>query len=295
MGWGIVKTEVEIVTEKPKSTLILGDSLIELQKFEASTADLILTSPPYNIGKEYERVLPINDYLEFQAGVIEQAVRLLKPGGSICWQVGFTKINRELVPLEYLLYPIFKKHDLVMQNRIVWTFGHGMHAQKRFSGRHESIMWLTKSGAEPYFNLDEVRVPQKYPGKRHYKGPSKGEYSGHPLGKNPGDVWDIPNVKAHHIEKTEHQCQFPIALAQRLIRSLTPHRGLVIDPFAGVATTSCAAVLENRNSIGIEKEKKYFKVAKARIKKAANGELEFRPLDKPIQAPNPNSKLSKRH
>jgi adenine-specific DNA-methyltransferase len=286
-------SRIELSTH-PSTELILGDSLKVLSSMADESVDLILTSPPYNIGKDYEKVLPLEDYLEIQRSVIEQCVRILKPSGSICWQVGFTKVQGELTPLEYLLYPIFKDYGLELRNRIVWTFGHGMHAQKRFSGRHESVMWFSKNSIDTYFDLDEVRVPQKYPGKRHYKGPSKGEYSGNPLGKNPGDVWDIPNVKAHHVEKTEHQCQFPVALAQRIIRALAPQNGIVLDPFSGVATTSCAAVFEGRSSVGIEKERKYFDVARKRVKSALKGTLEFRPIEKPIQEPSPNSRLAKR-
>jgi adenine-specific DNA-methyltransferase len=114
------------------------------------------------------------------------------------------------------------------------------------------------------------------------------------LGKNPGDVWDIPNVKAHHIEKTEHQCQFPVALAQRLVRALCPEGGLVLDPYSGVATTSCASALEGRRSIGIEKERKFFLLAKERVTSALEGTLGYRPLEKPIQEPSANSKLTRR-
>ena len=123
-----------------------------------------------------------------------------------------------------------------MRNRIIWTFGHGLNSVRRFSGRHETILWSTK-GDSLEFNLDEVRVPQKYAGKRAYKGPHKGELSGNPLGKNPSDVWEIPNVKAKHIEKTEHPCQFPVAIPQRLIKALTHENALILDPFMGSGTT----------------------------------------------------------
>jgi adenine-specific DNA-methyltransferase len=97
------------------------------------------------------------------------------------------------------LYPLFKVHVLKLRNRIVWTFGHGLHCQKRFSGRHETILWFTKSD-DYKFKLDPVRVPSKYPFKKYFKGPNKGRISSNPLGKNPADVWDIPNVKANRAE-----------------------------------------------------------------------------------------------
>jgi len=247
--------------------------------------DLVMTSPPYNIGKSYEKVEPIESYLEAQDFIIEELANKVSERGNVAWQVGFTLDKGELVPLDAVLYPIFKKHGFKLRNRVVWTFGHGMHAKKKFSGRHETVMIFSKAGASGYFDLDSVRVPQKYPEKRSYKGPNKGSLSGNPMGKNPGDVWDIPNVKAHHVEKTLHDCQFPIALAQRLIRSLSPLSGLVFDPYAGVASTNCAAALEGRRSLGTELDTKFFKVGLERLYSAIDGSIPYRPLDKPIAAP----------
>jgi len=120
------------------------------------------------------------------------------------------------VPLDIQFDPIFRKHGLSLRNRIIWHFGHGLHNKRRFSGRYEVILWYTKSD-NYVFNLDDVRIPSKYPGKRHFKGPKTGQLSGNPKGKNPEDVWDIPNVKSNHVEKTEHPCQFPVGLVERLI------------------------------------------------------------------------------
>ena len=66
-------------------------------------------------------------------------------------------------------------------------------------------------------DVDPIRVPQKYPNKKAFKGPNVGKLTGHPLGKNPGDVWTIPNVKSNHVEKTDHPCQFPVELVERLV------------------------------------------------------------------------------
>ena len=151
---------------------------------------LIITSPPYNLGKEYEKRLAIEKYLEQQKPIIEQLYRILKEDGSICWQVGNYVEKGEVFPLDIFYYQLFKEYDLFLRNRIIWHFGHGLHASKRFSGRYETILWFTKS-KEYVFNLDAVRVPSKYPGKRHYKGKNKGKPSGNPQGKNPSDLWEI--------------------------------------------------------------------------------------------------------
>ena len=200
--------------------LYTGDCLALLKDVPNAFVQLVVTSPPYNLGKSYENRLDIADYLAQQQQVIEESVRILKPQGSICWQVGNYVDNGEIIPLDVILYPIFSRLGLQLRNRIVWHFGHGLHASKRSSGRYEVILWFTK-GHDYVFNLDAVRVPQKYPQKKHFKGPKKGELSGNPLGKNPGDIWEIPNVKANHVEKTIHPCQFPVELIERLVLALT--------------------------------------------------------------------------
>ena len=194
--------------------------------------DLIVTSPPYNIGKAYEARMELDNYLEWQARIIAELIPRLKKGGSICWQVGNYVDDNEIFPLDIEFAPIFKKHRLQLRNRIVWQFGHGLHTQRRFSGRYEVVMWYTKteSKKDTYtFNLDAVRTAAKYPGKKHFKGPKAGQFSGNPWGKNPEDVWNIPNVKSNHIEKTGHPCQFPVGLIERLVLAFTNRGDLVFD------------------------------------------------------------------
>lgn len=275
-----------------------GDCKEMLHHLPSESVDLIITSPPYCMKKEYED--SHNDIRSFRLQheiIFEDLYRVLKPHGSICWQVGYHVSETCVIPLDYIVYDIFTrrseeyKDPLILRNRIIWTYGHGLNSRKRFSGRHETILWFTK-GEQGVFNLDSVRVPQKYPGKKSYKGEHKGELSGNPLGKNPSDVWDIPNVKAHHVEKTEHPCQFPVAIPQRLIRALTNERDIVLDPFMGVGTTGVAAILENRRFVGAEIHSNYIKIAEERIHEAAKGTLKIRD-DVPASSPNPNSAVAK--
>lgn len=175
--------------------LVQRDAFEFLESLKEESVDLIVSSPPYCMGKEYEKSLNVADFIRAHEALAPLLVRSLRSGGSLCWQIGHHVRNSVVIPLDALVYPIFAAEDkLSLRNRIVWTFGHGVHASNRFSGRHETILWFTK-GTDYHFNLDAVRVPQKYPGKRHYKGPKKGEFSGNPHGKNPSDVWEIPNVK----------------------------------------------------------------------------------------------------
>jgi len=271
-----------------------GDCLVLLAQMPPQSAQLIITSPPYNIGKRYEKKHPFEDYLEGQRVVITACERILKDGGSICWQVGNHIAGpSEIIPIDIALFPIFKGLGLKMRNRIVWHFEHGLHCTKRFSGRYETIIWFTK-GDNYHFDLDPVRVPQKYPGKRYYQGPKVGQYSANPLGKNPGDLWIIPNVKHNHVEKTAHPCQFPVELIERLVLAMTKPGDLVFDPYMGVATTAVAAVLNGRRAAGAEIEAQYMAIGRQRVLQAGAGMLKTRPRNRQVYVPNPTSRIAQR-
>jgi adenine-specific DNA-methyltransferase len=261
-----------------------GDCLKLLKNIPDSSLKLVVTSPPYNIGKEYEKRLKLESYIEQQSEVIRECVRCLSPFGSICWQVGNYVDNGYIIPLDTILYPIFSGLGLKMRNRIIWHFEHGLHCSRRFSGRHETIIWFTKTD-QYTFNLDPVRVPQKYPGKKYFKGPKAGQYSCNPLGKNPGDLWIIPNVKSNHVEKTDHPCQFPVELIERLVLSMSDDGDWVLDPFLGTGTTIIAAIRHNRRGAGAEMSDKYIELAKQRINQELSGTLKTRPMDKPVYDP----------
>jgi len=266
-----------------------GDCLTCLRTVPAESLQLIVTSPPYNLGKEYEKRLHLDLYLGQQARVIAECVRALSPRGSICWQVGNYVDRGAIIPLDAVLYPIFSGFGLRMRNRIIWHFEHGLHCSRRFSGRYETIIWLTKSD-DYLFNLDGVRVPQKYPGKKYFKGPKVGLYSSNPLGKNPGDMWVIPNVKSNHVEKTNHPCQFPVELIERLVLSMTDPDDWVFDPFLGTGTSIIAAIRHGRRGVGAEVVPKYVYLARQRIEEELEGRLKTRPMGRlvydPVEAGN---------
>ena len=278
--------------------LACADVLDFLRTVPDRTARLIVSSPPYNIGKEYEHTRDLADYAAWQSEVLAECSRILSDDGSLCWEVGNYVRAGEIVPLEYIFYGIL--HDtlgLKLRNRIIWAFEHGLHARRRLSGRYESILWFTKSD-KYIFNLDPLRVPQKYPGKKHHKGPKKGQYSSNPLGKNPGDlwlriaeewdegIWDIPNVKHNHPEKTHHPAQFPIELVERLVLALTEPGDVVLDPFMGVGSTAVASVLHDRRAIGVDQDASYVEAASERVEKALSGTLRRRPLGTRKYEPN---------
>lgn len=277
-----------------QDVLFQGDALTLARTLPAESVDLVFSSPPYCMGKKYESSTSVSDFTASHQNLLPELVRALRPGGSICWQVGYHIGKNEITPLDFLAHEIFSRAGgLRLRNRIIWSFAHGLHAKKRFSGRHEVILWYTKGDAQG-FDLDAVRVPQKYPGKRSYQGPKKGEFSGNPLGKNPGDVWDVPNVKGHHVEKTVHPCQFPVALPLTFVRAVCPPRGLVLDPFMGVGSAGVAAAIGGRRFLGGELCEEYVDIAKSRIRTAREGNAVYRPLEQPIHAPKPTDAVAKK-
>lgn len=269
-------------------TLHSGRAEDLLEQLPEKSLQLVVTSPPYNIGKAYEKrkKLTIEQYVAEQRNVIARCARLLKPTGSICWQVGNHVIDNELYPIDIMLFPVFRDIGMVLRNRIVWHFEHGLHCSRRLSGRYETIMWFTWPGTDYVFDVDPIRVPQKYPGKKYFKGPKAGQYSANPLGKNPGDVWVIPNVKHNHVEKTSHPCQFPVELVERLVLALTRENDLILDPYIGVGTTAVASLLHNRRAAGADVVSEYIKIATKRITAAANGTLRVRPRNRPVYTPS---------
>lgn len=270
--------------------LVNNDRMNLLKKLKSNSVQLIITSPPYNIGKSYEKKKPLNLCLQEQEKTLKECFRVLNKKGSLCWQVGSYFEKSELFPLDIYIHQICKKIGFKLRNRIVWHFEHGLHSYKKFSGRYETIMWFTKTD-DYYFDFDDIRVPQKYPGKLGYRGKKKGKYTGNVKGKNPSDVWIFPNVKSNHKEKTIHPCQFPIELAERLVLSMSKKNDLVIDPYAGVGTTLIAALKNNRKAAGSEILKKYVNITKKRINLLRKNKLPYRKMNTPIKMVSGNSKL----
>lgn len=286
LGEDCMSTSVALLRRDRDIEIACADNLSFMRPIPDESFQLIVTSPPYNIGKEYEKRASLESYLANQSRVISECVRLLSSTGSICWQIGnHVTSDGEVVPLDMLLYPLFKSHGLQLRNRIVWHFEHGLHCSKRLSGRHETILWFSKT-KDYFFSIDPIRVPAKYPNKKAFKGPRKGQLSGNPLGKNPGDVWIIPNVKSNHVEKTIHPCQFPVELVERLVLSLTRESDAVFDPYMGVGSTILAAIANHRRGFGCDIDPRYVEIAWQRVHDLRAGTLRTRPMGKPVYNPS---------
>ncbi len=293
----------------PNYEYLNQDALSYLQSLPDSSIRLIVTSPPYNIGKEYETATSLTEYLKNLRPILAEMYRVLASDGSICWEIGnyIDPRTSEVFPLDIYYYSIFKEMGMQLRNRIIWHFGHGLQCEKRFSGRYEIILWFTKSD-QYIFNLDDVRIPSKYPGKKAYKGQKKGKLSGNPKGKNPEDlweatverlyddwdscIWEIPNVKSQHPEKTIHPCQFPVELVERCVLALTDEGDVVYDPFAGVGSTLIAALKNNRRACGTELVQEYIDIGVERIEKLKADTLKTRPIYQKIYVPSGKDAVS---
>ena len=283
--------------------LIQADVSTALDLVQDGSVQLVLTSPPYNLGKIYERdtAMSLDEYVEWLTPVVTSICRKVGPQGSVCWQVGNFVRDGEVFPLDYYFYSMFLAEGFKLRNRIIWKFNFGLHANKRLSGRYETLLWFTRSN-DYTFNLDPIRVPQLYPGKRHSskKGNEKaGKPSGNPLGKNPSDfwtfsaddcfsegpVWEIPNVKASHPEQTIHPCQFPHELAERCVLAFSNAGDTVLDPFVGAGTTAIAAIKAGRAAIGIDRSPEYVELTHNRVTALRAGELVLRQSGKAVRKP----------
>lgn len=244
--------------------IVPGDCWELLASLPDACVDLIVSSPPYNLGKEYEARRALDSYLDDQRRILEHCGRVLKQTGSLFWQVGAFADRGLLIPLDVRYFPILESCGLIPRNRIIWARQHGLHARKKFSCRHETILWFTRSD-DYLFDLDAIRVPQKYRNKKFHRGDRRGELSCHPDGKNPGDIWLFRNVKHNHEEQTIHPCQFPEDLVARIILATTRPGQLVLDPYMGSGTTAVVARDHGRHFLGAELDPAYHAVAIRRL------------------------------
>lgn len=234
-----------------------ADVLDYLDSMPDDSAQLVLTSVPYNVGKKYGTGASADamrhvHYVGWLMQVLSESSRVLKPGGVLFLQVGSTRDETDrLVPLDIVLFDAIRRTGLDFQNRIAWIVGHGLTPKRRLSERYEVALVHSK-GPIGTFNPTAARTPQKQPGKRAFKGDNKGNLSGHPLGAHPSNVWEIPNVGNNHPERTGHPAQFPLELARRAVMLYTNPGDLVVDPFSGSGTTHVACRETGRSFSGCD-------------------------------------------
>ena len=229
--------------------IITGDALVELEKLKTGSVDLVVADPPYNLGKDYGNnhdVQGFDDYLSFSRKWLRQANRVLKPSGTLYVFMGFRFIS--------YLYDILDRDLRMFFNTwIVWHYTQGMGKTKGFSPRHDDILMFTRS-EDFKFNLDSVRVPQKYFRERNNM-----------RGANPGDVWEFSHVHYCNGNRQDHPTQKPEGLIERMVLASSDEGDLVVDPFSGSGTTLRVCQQLRRRAIGIEINPDYVARTKDRL------------------------------
>jgi site-specific DNA-methyltransferase (adenine-specific) len=230
--------------------IICGDAIAVMKEFPSESVDLIIADPPYNLGKDYGNNRDMkawHEYEDFTKDWLTEAIRLMKPTASIYVFMGVRFISN--------LFRIMEDDfNLIFNGWVTWHYTQGMGRKRGFSPRHEDILYFTKS-EDFTFNLDDVRIPQKYFRKRNNMS-----------GANPGDVWQFSHVHYCSAEREAHPTQKPEALMERIIRASSNENDFVFDPFVGSGTTCRIANLLNRKWIGVDLNPEYVEMSESRIK-----------------------------
>ncbi|MDR1274995.1 MAG: site-specific DNA-methyltransferase [Candidatus Accumulibacter sp.] len=250
--------------------LFCGDTLSLQKKIAPEIFSTIITSPPYNIGKEYESVKPLNDYIDWSVEWIGRASKLLLANGALLLNLGYMTVENQghAIPIPYLLWD---KVPLYLNQEIVWNYSAGVACKNYLSPRNEKVLWYVKDSKNYVFNLDAIRDRNvKYPNSRR-----NGKSRVNTLGKNPSDVWEIAKVTTGYnrssVERTPHPCQFPSDLTDRLVLAFSNEKEVIFDPFVGSGTTFESCMKNNRFCIGFEIKPEYCEIAKKRIQQAEQG------------------------
>lgn len=235
--------------------IITGDAVQEMQNLKNASVDLVVADPPYNLGKNYGNnhdIKGFDEYLSFSRHWLREAHRLLKPNGTLYVFMGFRFIS-------YLYDILDRELQMFFNSWIVWHYTQGIGKTKGFSPRHDDILMFTKS-EKPKFNLDAVRVPQKYYRDRNNM-----------RGANPGDVWEFSHVHYCNGNRQNHPTQKPEGLIERMVLASSDAGDLVIDPFAGSGTTLRVCQQLGRRAIGIEINPDYVSMTKDRLGEMFSG------------------------
>jgi adenine-specific DNA-methyltransferase len=254
----------EPALEFPGVLLYQGDCLHFLRHLPTELIDLTVTSPPYNIGKEYEFIRATDEYLNWCATWMTEVHRVTTKAGAFWLNLGYFEVPAlgKAVPIPYLLW---NRSAFYLMQEIVWHYGAGVGTKKTFAPRNEKFLWFVKDREGYVFNLDEVRDPNvKYPNQK-----KNGKLKCNPLGKNPSDVWMFPKVTSGRLrsskERTEHPAQFPTAVIERIVRACSNRGDLLLDPFMGSGTVAEVGLRTGRPVLGFEIYPKYIDTAGRRI------------------------------
>ena len=245
-----------------------GDSRNLLKTIPDASVKLVITSPPYNIGKPYGKYkdkIPLNEWKELISDVTKEIYRILTPDGSFFLNLSPVPFgeNKEILPLPYIGYDIMKEAGFFIRNIITWTFNNMQNCVQRLSGRYENIVWGVKDLSNYIFNLDSVRIPYITQNDKRLEGGT---------GRNPTDVWYFNRVNNMTKGKLglSHPTVYPIEMIERIIKMSSNAGDTVLDPFLGSGTTVVAAIKLGRKGIGFELDQTYESEILKRIKNEAS-------------------------
>jgi len=250
--------------QAPNCLIYNMDCLEAIKLLPEKLVALTVTSPPYNIGKEYEKLLLLDEYLNWCEQWIGEVYRVTVDRGAFWLNLGYLSMRdrAKAIPISYLLWD---KVPFYLIQEVVWNYGAGVAGSKFFSPRNEKFLWYVKNQDKYTFNLDEVRDPNvKYPNQK-----KNGKIKVNLKGKNPTDVWQFPKVTSGKNraskERTAHPAQFPVAVVDRIIKSASNFNDIVLDPFMGSGTTAIVALGLQRQVIGFEIRADYCEIVANRI------------------------------
>ena len=250
--------------QAPNCLIYNMDCLEAIKLLPEKLVALTVTSPPYNIGKEYEKLLLLDEYLNWCEQWIGEVYRVTVDRGAFWLNLGYLSMRdrAKAIPISYLLWD---KVPFYLIQEVVWNYGAGVAGSKFFSPRNEKFLWYVKNQDKYTFNLDEVRDPNvKYPNQK-----KNGKIKVNLKGKNPTDVWQFPKVTSGKNraskERTPHPAQFPVAVVDRIIKSASNFNDIVLDPFMGSGTTAVVALGLQRQVIGFEIRADYCDIAADRV------------------------------
>lgn len=239
--------------------IILGDAREVLKKLPGRCVHLMVTSPPYNVGKEYDEDLSLGEYLEFLDEVMKEVYRVLVWGGRVCFNVA--NLGRKpYIPLHAYLTTRFEEIGFLFRGEVIWDKGEAVSGSSTAWGS-----WM--SAVNPILrDQHEYIIVMSKGDFRRMKGPGKedtmtrGEFL-----EFTRSVWRFQPESARRMG---HPAPFPEELPYRCIQLYTFRGDVVLDPFVGSGTTCAVAAKTGRHFIGIDVEEKYVRAAERRVKDA---------------------------
>ncbi len=245
-----------------------GDCRELLKTIPDNSVTLVVTSPPYNIGKKYGKYsdkISLEEWKELINDVTKEIYRILKPNGSFFLNLSPIPLgnDKEILPLPYIGYDIMKENNFKIRNIITWTFNNMQNCTNRLSGRYENIVWGVKDLNNYIFNLDEVRIPYITKNDKRLVGG---------IGRNPTDVWYFDRVNNMTKKKLDltHPTIYPLPMIVRILKMSSNIGDTILDPFAGSGTSLVAAKILNRKAIGFELDTKYKNECERRLATEGN-------------------------